>query len=125
MRKVEELEHKSRRQDVLVDDELIFAFYDQQLPPMCTAAPPSTTGSAREQGNPELLRLSKDELMRHEAAGITTDNFPKLVKLGGVDCAPAICTAPAMRATASRSPCRCSCSTRCRRSAPSGWCPAC
>ena len=29
---VQELEHKSRRQDVLVDDELIFAFYDQQLP---------------------------------------------------------------------------------------------
>jgi ATP-dependent helicase HrpA len=30
---VEELEHKSRRQDVLVDDELIYAFYDQQVPP--------------------------------------------------------------------------------------------
>uniref|UniRef100_UPI002DD6AC58 ATP-dependent RNA helicase HrpA n=1 Tax=Pseudorhodoferax sp. TaxID=1993553 RepID=UPI002DD6AC58 len=29
---VEELEHKSRRQDVLVDDSLIHAFYDQQLP---------------------------------------------------------------------------------------------
>ncbi len=29
---VEELEHKSRRQDVLVDDELIHAFYDAQLP---------------------------------------------------------------------------------------------
>jgi len=29
---VEELEHKSRRQDVLVDDELIHAFYDQQVP---------------------------------------------------------------------------------------------
>jgi hypothetical protein len=27
-----ELEHKSRRQDVLVDDELIYAFYDQHLP---------------------------------------------------------------------------------------------
>jgi ATP-dependent helicase HrpA len=27
--KVEELEHKSRRQDVLVDDELIYAFYEQ------------------------------------------------------------------------------------------------
>ena len=26
---IEQLEHKSRRQDVLVDDELIFAFYDQ------------------------------------------------------------------------------------------------
>ena len=29
---VEELEHKARRQDVLVDDELIHAFYDQQVP---------------------------------------------------------------------------------------------
>jgi ATP-dependent helicase HrpA len=29
-RQVQELEHKARRQDVLVDDELIHAFYDQQ-----------------------------------------------------------------------------------------------
>jgi ATP-dependent helicase HrpA len=29
---VQELEHKQRRQDVLVDDELIYAFYDQQIP---------------------------------------------------------------------------------------------
>ena len=36
---VEELEHKSRRQDVLVDDELIHAFYDQQLPAeVCSGA---------------------------------------------------------------------------------------
>jgi hypothetical protein len=32
VRQVEELEHKARRQDVLVDDELIYAYYDQQLP---------------------------------------------------------------------------------------------
>ena len=32
IKQVEELEHKARRQDVLVDDELIYAFYDQQLP---------------------------------------------------------------------------------------------
>ena len=31
-KQVEELEHKSRRQDVLVDDELIYAFYDKQFP---------------------------------------------------------------------------------------------
>ncbi|MDE2277244.1 MAG: ATP-dependent RNA helicase HrpA, partial [Burkholderiales bacterium] len=36
---VQELEHKARRQDVLVDDELIQAFYDQQLPPeVCSGA---------------------------------------------------------------------------------------
>jgi ATP-dependent helicase HrpA len=39
VREVQELEHKSRRQDVLVDDELIYAFYDQQLPAdVCSGA---------------------------------------------------------------------------------------
>ena len=87
MRKVEELEHKSRRQDVLVDDELIFAFYDQHLPrDVYSGATFDKWFRAESKGQPELLRLSKDELMRHEAAGITTDKFPKTVKLGGADC---------------------------------------
>jgi len=41
------------------------------------------------RGNPDLLKLTRDELMRHEAAGITTDAFPKTIRLGGVDCAAA------------------------------------
>ena len=87
MRKVEELEHKSRRQDVLVDDELIFAFYDQHLPrDVYSGATFDHWFRAESRNQPELLRLSKDELMRHEAAGITTDKFPKTVKLGGADC---------------------------------------
>lgn len=87
MRKVEELEHKSRRQDVLVDDELIFAFYDQHLPKdVYSGATFDKWFRLESKNQPELLRLSKVELMRHEAAGITTDKFPKTVKLGGVDC---------------------------------------
>ena len=31
--------------------------------------------------------LTRDELMRHEAAGITTAAFPKTLRLGGIDCA--------------------------------------
>ena len=31
--------------------------------------------------------LTREELMRHEAAGITTQSFPKTLRLGGVDCA--------------------------------------
>jgi ATP-dependent helicase HrpA len=39
IKQVQELEHKARRQDVLVDDELIHAFYDQQLPAeVCSTA---------------------------------------------------------------------------------------
>jgi ATP-dependent helicase HrpA len=85
---VEELEHKSRRQDVLVDDELIHAFYDQQLP-ADVAGGASFERWYREESKrqPKLLFLTRDELMRHEAAGITTAAFPKTLRLGGVDCA--------------------------------------
>ncbi|QNP48717.1 ATP-dependent RNA helicase HrpA [Diaphorobacter aerolatus] len=87
VKKVEELEHKSRRADVLVDDELIYAFYDQQLPrDVFSGASFDKWFRSESRGNPDLLRLSRDELMRHEAAGITTQAFPKTVKLGGVDC---------------------------------------
>ncbi|MEO8300004.1 MAG: ATP-dependent RNA helicase HrpA, partial [Burkholderiales bacterium] len=88
VRQVEELEHKSRRQDVLVDDTLIHAFYDQHLPADITS------GQACERWyrhavkqQPNLLMLNRDELMRHEAAGITGTAFPRTVRLGGVDCA--------------------------------------
>ena len=87
VRKVEELEHKSRRQDVLVDDELIFAFYDQQLPPdVCSGNSFEAWYRQEIKKQPELLKLTRDELMRHEAAGITTNAFPKMLRLGGVDC---------------------------------------
>jgi ATP-dependent helicase HrpA len=88
VKEVEGLEHKARRQDVLVDDELIYAFYDAQLPP------DAASGAAFEhwykeqsRAQPRLLYLTRDELMRHQAAGITTQSFPPTVRLGGVDCA--------------------------------------
>ena len=100
IKQVEDLEHKARRQDVLVDDELIYAFYDQQLPPeVCSGysfANWYREESKKPQYNPQhaggrrestLLRLTREELMRHEAAGITTASFPKTIRLGGVDCA--------------------------------------
>jgi ATP-dependent helicase HrpA len=104
IQQVEDLEHKARRQDVLVDDELIYAFYDQQLPAdVCSGysfdhwyreackkpeylMPMPVRGTA-PTGNSKLLLLTREELMRHEAAGITTQSFPKTVRLGGVDCA--------------------------------------
>ena len=85
---VEELEHKARRQDVLVDDELIYAFYDQQLPAeVCNGYSFENWYSEEFKKNPRLLMLTREELMRHEAAGITATSFPKTIRLGGVDCA--------------------------------------
>ena len=88
VKQVEELEHKSRRQDVLVDDELIYAFYDQQLPQdVFSAHSFEVWYRDASRSNPQLLKLTRDELMRHEAAGITTNSFPRIIRLGGVDCA--------------------------------------
>lgn len=84
---VQDLEHKARRQDVLVDEELIYAFYDQQLPPdICTGAGCEHWYKDEVKKQPKLLLLTREELMRHEAAGITTQSFPKTLRLGGVDC---------------------------------------
>ncbi|MCV2422448.1 ATP-dependent RNA helicase HrpA [Paucibacter sp. DJ2R-2] len=87
IKKVEELEHKSRRQDVLVDDELIYAYYDSQLPAeVCSGATLERWYRQASKAEPKLLHLSREELMRHEAAGVTTEAFPKTLRLGGVDC---------------------------------------
>ena len=74
---------------MLVDDELIHAFYDQQMPAdVCSGARASSAGTAtRCRRQPSLLLLTREELMRHEAAGITTAAFPKTIRLGGIDCA--------------------------------------
>ncbi|OHC70735.1 MAG: ATP-dependent RNA helicase HrpA [Rhodocyclales bacterium RIFCSPLOWO2_02_FULL_63_24] len=77
MKEIQALEHKSRRPDVLVDDELIFAFYDDKIPAgIITLAAFDHWRREAEAANPKLLCLEKEQLMRHEAAGITTDAFP-------------------------------------------------
>ncbi|WP_322043222.1 ATP-dependent RNA helicase HrpA [Paraburkholderia sp. J67] len=88
---IEQLEHKSRRQDVLVDDELIFGFYDQAIPAGIYSGASFERwyrDEVKKSGQPEdklrLLYLSRDDLMRHEAAGVTTDLFPKRMTMSGV-----------------------------------------
>ncbi|MFS8929827.1 ATP-dependent RNA helicase HrpA [Cupriavidus taiwanensis] len=86
VREIENLEHKSRRQDVLVDDELIYAFYDRAIPAdICQQAAFEQWYQAESAQDRKLLYLNRDELMRHEAAGITTDLFPKTMAVAGVD----------------------------------------
>jgi len=81
---IERLEHKSRRPDVLVDDELIFAFYDSLIPAdVCNGAGFDAWRAEAERGNPKRLFLKRDELMRHEAAGITTEQFPHQIEVAG------------------------------------------
>jgi len=91
---IEQLEHKSRRQDVLVDDELIYAYYDQAIPEgIHTGAAferwyrDEVSKGGRAEDKQRLLYLSRDDLMRHEAAGVTTELFPKRATMAGVEMA--------------------------------------
>ncbi len=95
IQQVEDLEHKSRRQDVLVDDEFIYAFYDRQVPEhIATGREFELWYRDAVRAQPDLLLLTRDALMRHEAAGITGSAFPRTVRLGGVDCGATYLHAP-------------------------------
>lgn len=81
---IEELEHKARRQDVLVDEHVLFAFYDARVAQGII----NGTGFERwrteaEKSNPRLLYLSRDDLMRHGASGVTEAQFPETMLLDG------------------------------------------
>ncbi|NMG01050.1 ATP-dependent RNA helicase HrpA [Aromatoleum toluolicum] len=81
---IERLEHKSRRPDVLVDEELIHAFYEAKLPEDILDLPSfEAWRKTAEKAEPKLLHLSRDQLMRHEAEGITTDRFPASLEVLG------------------------------------------
>jgi len=74
---IERIEHKSRRPDVLVDETLIEAFYDSKIPAdVLDLASFDTWRKPAEKADPKLLYLTRDQLMRHDAEGVTTDRFP-------------------------------------------------
>jgi ATP-dependent helicase HrpA len=84
---VEALEHQSRRQDVLVSDELIYAFYADRLPEVVLSRSSLQAWLEKQPDQRALLRLGKEELMRHEAAHISDDRYPKHMQMMGTELA--------------------------------------
>jgi ATP-dependent helicase HrpA len=82
---IEELEHRSRRHDVLVDDEKVFEFFDALVPAdLWSAQQFERWRREAERANPKLLFLTRDQLMRHAAEEITEERFPSSLEVGGV-----------------------------------------
>lgn len=77
IKSIEQLEQKSRRRDVLVDDEVLFEFYKQRLPDhIINGAGFEKWRKKAEKEQPKLLFLNRDELMQHQAEHVTGDSFP-------------------------------------------------
>lgn len=83
--RIEKLEHQARRPDILVDDTLIYAFYDAHIPAdVCQTTTLERWYKTLDPAHRKALYLGEDDLMRHDAAGITTDVFPREVDWHGV-----------------------------------------
>lgn len=77
---VEELEHRARRRDILVDDETLFDFYDQRVPEHVVSGAhfdswwkQKRTG---ENAEPELLDFERSMLINERAGDVSKDDYP-------------------------------------------------
>ncbi|WP_058047544.1 ATP-dependent RNA helicase HrpA [Streptomyces roseifaciens] len=74
---VEELEHRARRRDILVDDETLFDFYDQRLPEhIVSGAHFDSWWKHKRRDEPELLNFEQSMLINENAEAVTKDDYP-------------------------------------------------
>lgn len=76
-----ELEAKSRRRDILVDEEAIYRFYDERVPADIVSLAGfehwrKSVELDKDKPQPQLLYLQRDYLMQHDASAITEAQFP-------------------------------------------------
>ncbi|MFJ2111242.1 MULTISPECIES: ATP-dependent RNA helicase HrpA [unclassified Streptomyces] len=74
---VEELEHRARRRDILVDDETLYDFYDQRVPDeVVSGAHFDSWWKAKRRDEPELLDFERSMLINEKAGSVTKDDYP-------------------------------------------------
>ncbi|MDH5359755.1 MAG: ATP-dependent RNA helicase HrpA, partial [Gammaproteobacteria bacterium] len=81
-----ELEQKSRRQDILVDEVILYQFYDERIPERIYSGKHFESWRKQaEAEKPDLLFLQRDYLMRHEADEVTASRFPDQLRIGALE----------------------------------------
>jgi ATP-dependent helicase HrpA len=83
LEEIEQMESKSRRRDILVDEEVLFAFYDARLPEGIYSGKSFDKwwkGAQRE--TPRLLHLTREDLLRDEGASVSELAFPATLQVG-------------------------------------------
>ncbi|MGJ7093576.1 ATP-dependent RNA helicase HrpA [Vibrio hannami] len=77
LREVEELEHKSRRRDILVDDDDLFDFYDQRVgTEVVSGRHFDSWWKQASKSNKELLNFEKEMLFKGDASHVTELDYP-------------------------------------------------
>ncbi|ENM4019354.1 ATP-dependent RNA helicase HrpA [Vibrio paracholerae] len=82
---VEELEHKSRRRDILVDDEELFQFYDQRVgTEVVSGRHFDAWWKTASRNTPDLLSFEKEMLFKGDASHITDLDYPNFWHQGNL-----------------------------------------
>lgn len=82
---VEELEHRARRRDILVDDETLYDFYDQRVPEhVVSGAHFDSWWKKKRQEDPDLLNFEKSMLINEQAEDVSKDDYPDVWRQGGL-----------------------------------------
>ena len=85
VREVEELEHKSRRRDILVDDRTLFEFYDQRIGTEVVSQKHfDTWWKKTQQKDPELLNFERSFLINDDAEQVSKLDFPNFWHQGNL-----------------------------------------
>ncbi|MEV6762212.1 ATP-dependent RNA helicase HrpA [Streptomyces sp. NPDC051105] len=74
---VEELEHRARRRDIVVDDDTLFDFYDQRVPEhVVSGAHFDSWWKHKRHEQPEFLDFEREMLIRESAEAVTKTDYP-------------------------------------------------
>ncbi|WP_041523800.1 ATP-dependent RNA helicase HrpA [Gilvimarinus agarilyticus] len=85
VQEIEALEAKSRRRDILVDDEEIFAFYDERIPAdVVNRAGFDAWRKKAEQEQPGILKIPRERLVLQGAGAVSEVQFPDTLDHKGV-----------------------------------------
>ncbi|MFF0544527.1 ATP-dependent RNA helicase HrpA [Nocardia thailandica] len=80
---VADLEHRARRRDILVDDEVLFDFYDRRVPAdIVSVRHFDTWWRKAERDDPHLLDFTTDTVVNTGATGLDPTDFPDAWRQG-------------------------------------------
>ncbi|WP_425568012.1 ATP-dependent RNA helicase HrpA [Oceanisphaera sediminis] len=88
LEQAEALEHKSRRRDLVIDDETLFRFYDERLPAdMVSIRHFDDWWKQARKDTPELLHFTEEMLLNERADRVTTRDYPDAWQHDGLNLA--------------------------------------
>ena len=79
------LQQKGRRVDLVADEEWIYQFYDQRIPDdVVSGISFEVWRKKAEKANPNLLKMTREDITRKEEEGLDNKNFPDEIKIGSI-----------------------------------------